>query len=152
MFEHMRNYRLLFARIASWLKPSGKLFLHVFCHRELTYPFDADGTANWMGRHFFSGGMMPGADLYRSFHQSLTVTQQHAWNGQHYKRTAEAWLANLDEQRCEILPILANAYGASEAARWFNRWRLFFLAVAELFGLAKGEEWFVSHYLMERVT
>jgi cyclopropane-fatty-acyl-phospholipid synthase len=130
MFEHMRNYELLFARTASWLAPSGKLFVHVFCHRELTYPFDAEGAANWMGRYFFSGGIMPGAGLYRSFNKSLRVTKQHAWNGQHYQRTAEAWLANLDRRQGEILPILAKVYGPKDAARWLNRWRMFFLAVA----------------------
>ena len=37
----------------------------------------------------------------------------------------------------------------TEARRWFHRWRMFFLAVAELFGYANGNEWFVSHSLLQ---
>lgn len=149
MFEHMRNYDCLLGRIASWLKPEGKLFIHIFCHRERSYPFETHGAANWMGRHFFTGGMMPSAHLLTQFNRSLSVTRQQSWNGRHYQRTAQAWLANLDGRREEVLRILAKVYGTQHAPRWLNRWRMFFLAVAELFGFAGGTEWFVSHYLME---
>ena len=147
----MRNYQELLNRIAGWLRPGGKLFVHHFCHRELTYPFETDGSANWMGRYFFSGGMMPGAGLLKRFDQSLSVTRQWSWNGDHYRKTADAWLTNLDARRDEVLQILQSAYGSHAALRWLNRWRIFFLAVSELFGYADGEEWFVSHYLMEPV-
>lgn len=150
MFEHMRNYDQLLSRIASWLRHDGKLFVHIFCNRELAYPFETIGAANWMGRYFFTGGIMPSADLFRQFDSAMKVTQQYHWNGRHYQRTAEAWLSNLDDRREEVLSILTNAYGSSEAHRWLNRWRMFFLAVAELFGYARGEEWFVSHYLMTK--
>jgi cyclopropane-fatty-acyl-phospholipid synthase len=151
MFEHMRNYQHLLQRIATWLKPGGKLFVHVFCHHRDSYPFETSGTANWMGRHFFTGGIMPGAHLLREFNEDLEVTKQFTWNGQHYRRTAEAWLANLDAHRDELLPILRSTYGAKNARRWLNRWRIFFLAVSELFGFGGGSEWFVSHYLLKPV-
>jgi cyclopropane-fatty-acyl-phospholipid synthase len=149
MFEHMRNYECLLQRIASWLRSDGKLFIHIFCHRSLSYPFETVGAANWMGRHFFTGGIMPSADLLNQFNRDLTVSQQYSWSGRHYQRTAEAWLANLDARRDNILRILASIYGSTDARRWLNRWRMFFLAVSELFGFAGGEEWFVSHYVME---
>lgn len=152
MFEHMRNYERLLSRIASWLKPTGKLFIHIFCHRELAYPFETEGDANWMGRYFFTGGIMPSADLLRRFDRDLQVTSQWSWDGRHYKRTAEAWLSQLDSRREEVLPILTSAYGKMEARRWFHRWRMFFLAVSELFGYAQGQEWFVSHYLLQPTT
>jgi cyclopropane-fatty-acyl-phospholipid synthase len=104
-----------------------------------------------MGRNFFTGGMMPSAELLSGFSRDLMVTHQYQWNGRHYERTAEAWLANLDQNRGKVLQILKSVYGVAESRRWLNRWRMFFLAVAELFGFASGEEWFVSHYLMERV-
>jgi cyclopropane-fatty-acyl-phospholipid synthase len=149
MFEHMRNYGRLLERIAGWLNPDGRLFVHIFCHRRLAYPYETTGSANWMGRYFFTGGLMPSEDLLRRFPQHLQVAQQWRWNGRHYQRTAEAWLANLDARRADVLPILATTYGERDAERWFHRWRLFFLAVAEMFGMQAGEEWFVSHSLLQ---
>jgi cyclopropane-fatty-acyl-phospholipid synthase len=150
MLEHMRNYDLLLKRLASWLGPGGKLFVHIFCHRTLCYPFETSGAANWMGRHFFTGGLMPSADLLERFDCGLRMSRVWTWLGTHYCQTAAAWLTNLDRRRELVLPILAATYGQHEASRWFHRWRVFFLAVAELFGFAGGEEWFVSHYLMQR--
>ena len=150
MFEHMRNYDLLLARIASWLKPTGKLFVHIFCHRQLLYPFATTEESDWMGRHFFTGGIMPSKDLLWRFDRHLRVVRQWTWNGDHYRRTAEAWLANLDAQRGSVLHILSSTYGNAAARRWWHRWRIFFLAVAELFGYANGQEWQVSQYLMQR--
>jgi cyclopropane-fatty-acyl-phospholipid synthase len=152
MFEHMRNYDLLLDRIASWLRPEGNLFVHIFCHRELAYPFETTGQADWMGRHFFTGGIMPSTDLLGRFDRHLSIALQWAWNGVHYQRTAEAWLANLDARRDEVLQILESVYGSVLARRWFQRWRTFFLAVAELFGYDKGEEWHVAQYLMQRLS
>jgi cyclopropane-fatty-acyl-phospholipid synthase len=149
MFEHMRNYHRLLEQIAAWLRPDGQLFVHIFCHRRLAYPYQTQGDANWMGRHFFTGGLMPSEDLLAQFPQHLTVTDRWRWNGRHYQRTAEAWLHNLDRHKHAVLPILAQTYGARDAARWFHRWRLFFLAVAEMFGMHAGEEWFVSHALLQ---
>ena len=150
MFEHMRNYERLLERIASWLRPSGKLFVHHFCHRQFAYPFETEGDANWMGRYFFTGGLMPSEHMLRHFNRHLTVVRQWRWDGTHYQRTSEAWLANLDARRRDVLPILEATYGRDPARRWFHRWRLFFLAVAELFGYANGTEWFVSHSLLQR--
>lgn len=151
MFEHMRNYHELLRRIRSWMKPDGKLFIHIFCHRELLYPFETEGSANWMGRHFFTGGIMPNADLLKSFGESLQVTNQWTWDGTHYQRTAEAWLRNLDACRTEAIEILQSTYGHENGQRWFYRWRLFLLAVSELFGYAKGSEWHVTHCLLQPV-
>ncbi len=149
MFEHMRNYERLLGRIASWLRPDGRLFVHHFCHRQFAYPFETDGDANWMGRYFFTGGLMPCEDMLRQFRRNMTVIQQWRWDGTHYQRTSEAWLANLDAHRRDVLPILESTYGRDAARRWFHRWRLFFLAVAELFGYANGTEWFVAHSLLQ---
>jgi cyclopropane-fatty-acyl-phospholipid synthase len=151
MFEHLRNYERLLHRIATWLNPQGKLLVHHFCHRSAAYPFEVEGAANWMGRHFFTGGLMPTADLLSQFSSDLVVTQQWNWNGSHYRRTADAWLALLDERRRPAIEILKQVFG-NEAQRWFHRWRMFFLAVSELFGYAEGEEWFVTHALLEPVS
>ncbi len=152
MFEHMWNYERLLALIASWLRSGGKLFVHIFCHRNLAYSFETEGDANWMGRHFFSGGIMPSAGMLRRFDRELAVTRSWIWSGRHYQRTAEAWLANLDARRDLARSILSQVYGDVDARRWLVRWRVFFLAVSELFGYADGEEWFVSHDLLEHVA
>ncbi|WP_298869392.1 cyclopropane-fatty-acyl-phospholipid synthase family protein [uncultured Gimesia sp.] len=152
MFEHMRNYEMLLSRIANWLNDDGKLFVHIFCHRQYVYPFNDQSADDWMARHFFSGGIMPSDDLFSHFYDEMRVEKQWRWNGRHYQRTSEAWLKNLDQCRDELMPILTATYGEPLANRWLMRWRLFFLAVAELFGYANGEEWYVSHYLLERCS
>lgn len=148
MFEHMRNYEVLLARIAGWLKPAGLLFVHIFTHRERAYPFETDNN-DWMAKHFFTGGIMPSHDLLLHFQRDLHIVDCWKWSGTHYQKTSDAWLANLDHQRHQVMPILVQTYGEQQAARWFHRWRLFFLACAEMFGYAHGEEWGVSHYLFQ---
>ena len=148
MFEHMRNWETLLRRVASWLAPGGRLFLHVFCHREYAYRFEDQGEADWMARHFFTGGLMPSDQLVRSFDRDLAVEEQWRMSGRHYRRTAEAWLDNLDRHRDSLLAVLAQTYGDGDAELWMQRRRLFFLACAELFGTRRGEEWWVTHCLL----
>ena len=150
MFEHMRNYRELYRRIAGWLKPGGRFFMHIFCHRSCAYEFVDEGPSDWMGRHFFSGGIMPSDDLPLRFQEDLRLLRRDRWNGRHYQRTANAWLDNMDRRRDAILPIMAATYGENHAEQWLQRWRIFFMACSELFGLEDGREWYVSHYLFAR--
>jgi cyclopropane-fatty-acyl-phospholipid synthase len=151
MFEHMRNYQELLRRIQQWIKPDGRLFVHIFCHRHLVYPYETEGSANWMGQYFFTGGIMPSEGLLSNFNESMRVSQQWNWDGTHYQRTADAWLSNLDSQKAEAIKILQATYGPTEGKRWFYRWRMFLLAVSELFGYANGGEWYVTHCLFEPV-
>jgi len=150
MFEHMRNWRALFARLHRWLLPGGRFFMHVFCHRAVPYAFTDDGPSDWMSRHFFSGGIMPSDELPARFQDHLKLTQRWRWDGRHYARSAEAWLENLDRNRAAAMPVLARIYGEADARMWLQRWRIFFMACAELFGCREGQEWWVSHYLFER--
>lgn len=149
MFEHLRNWPRAFSHIARWLQPEGRFFMHVFAHREAPYPFVERDESDWMSRHFFSGGMMPSDDLALQCQDDLHLLQRWRWDGTHYQRTAEAWLKRMDAQRAELIPLFQEVYGA-EATLWWNRWRLFFLSVAELFGYRHGQQWWVSHYLFEK--
>ncbi|QUD88759.1 SAM-dependent methyltransferase [Phenylobacterium montanum] len=145
MFEHMSNWRILLERVRTWLKPDGRLFIHIFSHRTTPYRFDHTDEADWIGRYFFTGGIMPSHGLMKRFPDLFEVEADWTWNGRHYERTALDWLANFDAHGAEIMQILRGVYDA-EAGVWFKRWRLFFLATAGLFGHRGGEEWGVSHY------
>lgn len=150
MFEHMRNYGEMFHSISRWLTDDGKFFMHIFCHRSTPYEFIDKGPGDWMSRYFFSGGIMPSADLPLRFADHLSIEQRWHWNGRHYSKTCEAWLARMDQNKEDILPVLAECYGADNAALWWQRWRIFFMACSELFNYADGDEWYVGHYLFRR--
>jgi cyclopropane-fatty-acyl-phospholipid synthase len=149
MFEHLRNWPEMFRRVAAWLKPGGRFFMHVFVHRGTPYAFEVRDETDWMARHFFSGGMMPSDDLALRLQDDLALVARWRWDGTHYARTAEAWLANMDARRDAVWPILAETYDAECAGLWWMRWRLFFMSCAELFGHDQGREWWVAHYLFE---
>jgi len=151
MFEHVRNYRLLFERVAGWLEADGSLFAHIFCHRYLMYPFEDDGKDDWMARHFFTGGLMPSADTFLHFQDHLLLRERWLVSGTHYQRTANHWLANQDAHRADVLKILEGTYGSKKDARlWVQRWRMFWMACAELFGYRDGNEWLVAHYRLDK--
>ena len=150
MFEHMRNWQVLYGKVASWLKPNGKFFKHIFVHRNTPYLFEAEYDDDWMSRFFFSGGIMPSDDLPLHFQDNLKLAQRWRWDGTHYEKTANAWLQNMDANAELITPILVKTYGAKDAEMWRNRWRMFYMACAELFGYNNGQEWWVTHYLFEK--
>ena len=154
MFEHMRNWQVLYGKVANWLKPHGKFFKHIFVHRNTPYLFEVqtndDQSNNWMSQFFFSGGMMPSDDLPLHFQDDLKLAQRWRWDGTHYEKTANAWLQNMDENAKLITPILAATYGVENVEMWRNRWRMFYMACAELFGYNNGQEWWVTHYLFEK--
>jgi cyclopropane-fatty-acyl-phospholipid synthase len=150
MFEHMSNWRALFERTRGWLKQDGKLFIHVFNHKDRSYRFDQNNPADWIAHHFFTGGIMPALDLPHRFEDIYNVEAEWRWSGDHYRRTAMDWLANFDREEARITPILQQVYG-KDANLWRRRWRLFFLATAGLFGHDKGTVWGVGHYLLAPV-
>ncbi len=150
MFEHMRNWQALLGRIHRWLAPGGALFVHVFAHARFAYPFETDGDDDWMARHFFSGGMMPSDDLLPSIASPFQVEGHWRVDGTHYARTAEAWHDRLLLRRAEVMRLFRREFGSRDARLLFHRWRMFFLACAELFAWRDGAEWFVAHYRLRR--
>jgi len=149
MFEHVRNYQQLFSNLSDWVKPQGKLFVHIFAHRYLMYPFEVNGSEDWMSKYFFTGGLMPSVDTLLHFQNQFNLQARWLINGRHYERTSNDWLKNIDQHRHELISLFSSTYGEQDAGRWFNRWRLFFMACAELFGFNNGKEWMVAHYLFE---
>jgi cyclopropane-fatty-acyl-phospholipid synthase len=152
MFEHMRNYGELLRRISSWSRPEALLFVHVFAHSRFAYPFEVRDASDWMAQHFFTGGLMPSDDLLLHFQNHFRIRERWRVSGAHYQKTAEAWLDRLDRHRHQVLDLFSKVHGKAEALRWLVRWRIFFMACAELFGYARGQEWIVSHYLFEHAA
>jgi len=152
MFEHMRNYQLLMGKVASFLKPDGKLFIHIFTHKEYAYLFEVKDETDWMSKYFFTGGIMPSDDLMFYFNDHLNVEQHWHVNGTHYGKTSEAWLSNMDNHKAQIMPLFETTYGKKEALKWWVYWRLFYMACAELWNFNNGNEWIVSHYLFRKTV
>jgi cyclopropane-fatty-acyl-phospholipid synthase len=146
MFEHMKNYQELLRRVSTWLKPQGKLFVHIFTHRDYAYHYEVRSDDDWMAKYFFTGGQMPSDDLLLYFQDHLKIEDHWCLSGMHYSKTSEAWLANMDAHRAEILSLFAETYGKDQVTKWWAWWRIFFLSCAELWGYKGGEEWIVSHY------
>ena len=150
MFEHMRNYDELLKRIGGWLNQNGKLFVHIFSHREISYPFEDKGDGDWMAREFFSGGQMPSHKLLMSFPGRMKAEASWRIDGTHYAKTSRAWLEKMDKNKKAIVKVFSSTYGEKAASTWFHRWRIFFMSCEVLFGYNRGSEWGVSHYLFEK--
>lgn len=149
--EHFRNHRELFRRISAWLTDQGRCFIHVFTHRDQTYLFEDQGDGDWMSRHFFTGGMMPADAHFLHLQEHLRLEEHWRVSGRHYRQTAEHWLENLDARREACIAALeADGLDRASARLQVSRWRIFFMACAELWGFARGEEWLVSHYRFTR--
>jgi cyclopropane-fatty-acyl-phospholipid synthase len=148
MFEHMRNHGELLKRISGWLQDNGKLFVHIFVHKDYLYFFESNDDTDWMSRYFFTGGMMPSDHYLYYWNEHLKVKDHWRVSGMHYSKTSEAWLANMDKNKAKIFPLFEKTYGKENAKKWWVYWRVFYMACAELWGYENGEEWFVGHYLM----
>jgi cyclopropane-fatty-acyl-phospholipid synthase len=143
MFEHMRNWRELLARVAGWLTSDGAVFIHVFSHRQVPYRFE--GT--WAAERFFTAGLMPSHELLHHFEDDLLVQQRWAVSGTHYARTLQAWLNNLDNHREGLLEVLDQAgYSRPRARALLSAWRLFLISTDEIWASDRGNRWLVSHY------
>lgn len=150
MFEHMRNYQKLMHKIADCLKINGKLFVHIFTHKNFAYKFEVLDETDWMSKYFFTGGIMPSDDLLLYFNEHLSIEKHWHVSGLHYSKTSESWLQNMDKNKSQIIPLFESTYGKDQAVKWWVYWRLFYMACAELWGYNNGEEWIVSHYLFTK--
>lgn len=152
MFEHMKNYDTLFQRCETWLKPGGCMFVHIFCHKTYPFHYDVEDESDWMSKYFFTGGTMPTDRMFAYFARKLHLKRQWRVNGKHYSRTCEDWLRNLDKNYKKAAPILDETYGKQNRTKWYVYWRLFFLSCSELFNYNDGNEWYVGHYLFEKLA
>lgn len=150
MFEHMRNYKSLLSKLAGFLDAKGKMFVHIFTHKYLSYLYEVKDESDWMAKYFFSGGIMPSDHLLLYFADDFKIERHWRVNGNHYSKTSEAWLSRMDANKTEIMPLFEATYGKDQAVKWWVYWRIFFMACAELFGYNEGQEWMVSHYLFEK--
>lgn len=150
MFEHMRNYKSLLNKLSGFLDAKGKMFVHIFTHKYLSYLYEVKDESDWMAKYFFSGGIMPSDHLLLYFADDFKIERHWRVDGNHYRKTSEAWLSRMDANKAEIMPLFEATYGKDQAVKWWVYWRIFFMACAELFGFNDGQEWMVSHYLFEK--
>jgi cyclopropane-fatty-acyl-phospholipid synthase len=150
MFEHMRNYKKLLKKLGGFLKPNGRLFIHIFTDKNYPYFFEMDSKRSWMTKYFFRGGIMPSSNLLLYFQDDFLI--EHLWkvSGIHYKYTLNSWLWKMKANRCKIQSILAETYGKKHCRKWWNYWKLFFISLAEVFGSKDGNQRFISHYLFKK--
>jgi cyclopropane-fatty-acyl-phospholipid synthase len=123
MFEHIRNCARLMENIHRWTNSRATLFVHIFARRTFSYPFEARDARDGMAEHFFTGGQMP-----------LTICCCIS------RITSASAIAGFLTVRTIRRP----------PKRGWVRWRVFFMACAELWGFHSGQEWIVSHYLFDR--
>lgn len=150
MFEHMKNHRALLRRVARFLKPDGRLFIHIFTHTSIAYHYEGTDPSDWITRYFFAGGQMPSDHQLLYFQDDLLIEDHWRVSGLHYARTAEHWLQNMDANKRQIIPLFEQTYGPAEAKKWWNYWRVFFMACSGLWGWKNGARWLVSHYLFRK--
>ena len=150
MFEHMRNYELLMNKVSSFLNKNGKLFVHIFTHKDFAYKFEVHDESDWMSKYFFTGGIMPSDHLLLYFQNEFKIEQHWRVSGVHYEKTSNAWLQNMDNNKEKIMKIMERVDGKKDALKWWSYWRIFFMSCAELWGYEKGKEWMVSHYLFQK--
>lgn len=150
MFEHMRNYNLLLRKVSDFLKDNGKLFVHIFTHKEYAYKFEVVDESDWMSKYFFTGGIMPSDHLLLYFPEYFNIDKHWRVSGTHYSKTSEAWLNNMDDNKQDVMGVMKQVYGSEQAIKWWVYWRIFFMACAELWGYDNGNEWMVSHYLFQK--
>lgn len=143
MFEHMRNWRELLRRIAGWLDDDGRLFVHVFSHRNLAYAF----RGTWAAERFFTAGLMPSHDLLPHFQEHLLLEDAWTLPGTHYAYTLQAWLYRLDANSRRALAVLQESgMNRSQARAMLAQWRLFLISTRQMWGARHGKAWQVSHY------
>ena len=82
------------------------------------------------------------------FNDDFSVSKYWKINGKHYAKTCRHWLQNHYANKRKIIDLFDAHY--DDANKWYQRWRLFFLACEMLFAHDQGNEWFVSHYLLEQ--
>jgi len=152
LLQHMKNYETLMARVSSWLKPHGLLFIQVLCHCKFAYEFATKNNSDteWMARNFFTGGTMPSSDLFLYFQKDVYAIDHWQVNGKHYTKTLDAWLEKLYDNLDKVKAVLAASYGDNNVDKHLFNWRMFLLYCSEVFGCNDGNDWLLSHMLFRK--
>lgn len=147
-FEHIRGIKSVLQQLRELLQDDGRLLVHTFVHQHANYIFEDN---SWMGRQFFTGGMMPSSTLYTTIGEDigLQLVKHESWNGKHYEQTSELWLREMYANRWSIIRALGG-FNLIDGMLQFQRWRLFYLAVCVCFGMNQGQEWFVDVKLFSK--
>jgi cyclopropane-fatty-acyl-phospholipid synthase len=150
MFEHMKNYQLLFQKVSLWMKSDAKLFIHIFTHQNYAYHYEVKDETDWMTKYFFTGGTMPSDDLFLYFQDDVKIENHWNVSGKHYGKTSDYWYQNLLEHKKAIIELFEKEHSPEVAIQNYTFWKVFFLSCREFFAYDNGNEWGVSHYLFSK--
>ena len=90
--EHCRNYKKLFSKMKNILNVDGFCFIHILATKGNSVILDNN---SWMGRNFFTGGIIPSVNLFDYFNEDLCITNKEIISGCDYSKTLDAWLNNM---------------------------------------------------------
>lgn len=142
VFEHIGNLTKSFAKLASFLKDDGKVFIHII---STTFP---DNITNpFIDKYIFPNMRVWSYDAIPTINKNLKTINKWFLNGVNYSKTLKSWLRNFDQNQERIKDL---NYGMSYT-KFRRLWRLYLLLCIAHFDGCNGEILGNGQYLLVHV-
>jgi cyclopropane-fatty-acyl-phospholipid synthase len=139
LFEHIGNLTKAFAKLASFLKNDGRVFIHI-----ITTSLPNNITTPFLDKYIFPNARAWSYDIIPTINKDLKTTNRWYLNGINYSKTLRSWLRNFDQSQAKIKNL---NYGMSYA-KFRRLWRLYLLWCIALFDGCNGEILGNGQYLL----